>query len=125
VEVANHISGICIATSSSERKDMVGIEGAIFDTYSRMPNGQPIMFTITLGLRSEQNPYVAELETMAVAIQRVLLYLLRKEITIVTSNQAVLQMVSQPKQQSGQASVRQIYDVVRELRRGYNRVLLI
>lgn len=124
-EVANCISGICIATSSSERKGMVGMGGAIFDTYSRMPNGQPITFAITLGPRSEQNPYVAELEAIAMAIQGVPPYLLRREITIVTSNQAALQVVSQPKQQSGQASVMRIYDAVRELREGYNRVLLM
>jgi hypothetical protein len=125
VEVANRISGIYIATSSSERKGMVGIGGAISDTYSRMPNGQPITFAITLRPRSEQNTYIAELEAMAIAIQGVPPYLLRREITIVTSNQAALQVVSQPKQQSGQASIMRIYNAVRELREGYNRVLLI
>ena len=82
-EVANCISGICIATSSSERKGMVGMGGAIFDTHGRMPNGQPITFAITLRPRSEQNPYVAELEAMAMAIQGIPPYPLRREITIV------------------------------------------
>jgi hypothetical protein len=90
-----------------------------------MPNGQPITFAVTLGPRSEQNPYVTELEAMAMAIQGVPPYLLRREITIATSNQAALQVVSQPKQQSGQASVIRIYEAVRELREGYNRVLLM
>ncbi|KAH9203124.1 hypothetical protein DL95DRAFT_507440, partial [Leptodontidium sp. 2 PMI_412] len=115
-EAANCISGIRIATSSSERRGMVGMGGAIFDTYGRMPNGQPITFAITLGPRSEQNPYVAELEAIAMAIQGVPPYVLRREITIVTSNQAALHVVSQPKQQSGQASVMRIYDVVKELK---------
>lgn len=104
---------------------MVGMGGAIFDTYGRMPNRQPITFAITLGPRSEQNPYVAELEAIAMAIQGVPLYVLRREITIITSNQAALQVVSQPKQQSGQASVMRIYNAVRELREGHNRVLLM
>jgi hypothetical protein len=125
VEVANCISGICIATSSSERKGMVGMGGAIFDTYGRMPNGQPVTFAVTLGPRAEHNPYVAELEAMAMAVQGIPPYLLRREITIITSNQAAIQMVNQPKQQSGQASVIRIYDAVRELREGYNRVLLM
>ncbi|KAH9205268.1 hypothetical protein DL95DRAFT_91008 [Leptodontidium sp. 2 PMI_412] len=51
-------------------------------------------------------------------------YLLR-DITIITSNQAAIQVINLPKHQSGQASVVQIYDAVRELREGYNRVLLI
>jgi hypothetical protein len=123
--MANRTSGICIATSSSERKGMVGMGGAIYDTHSRMPNGQPITFSVTLGPRSEQNPYIAELEAMAMAIQGVPPYLLRREITIITSNQAAIQVVNQPKRQSGQASVIQIYDAVRELREGYNRVLLM
>jgi hypothetical protein len=107
------------------RPGMVGMGGAIFDTYGRMPNRQPITFAITLGPRSEQNTYVAELEAMAVGIQAVPPYLLRREITIVTSNQASLQVVSRPKQQSGQVIVMRIYDAVRELREGYNRVLLM
>jgi hypothetical protein len=47
---------------------MVGMGGAIFDTYGRMPNRQPITFAITLGPRLEQNPYVAELKAIAIAI---------------------------------------------------------
>ena len=88
-----------------------------------MPNGQPIIFAVTLWSRSEQNPYVAELE--AIAIQGVPPYLLRRQITIITSTQAEIQVVNQPKHQSGQASVIQIYDAVRELREGYNRVVLM
>ncbi|KAH6667232.1 hypothetical protein B0J14DRAFT_442909, partial [Halenospora varia] len=59
------------------------------------------------------------------AIQGVPSYLLRREITIITSNLAAIQVINQPKHQSGQASVIRIYDAVRELRKGYNRVLLM
>jgi hypothetical protein len=125
VEMANRTNGICIATSSSVRKDIVGMGGAIYDTCGRMPNGQLVTFTATLGPRSEQNPYVAELEAMAMAIQGIPPYLLQRQITIITSNQAAIQVVNQPKQQSGHASVIRIYDPVRELREGYNRVVLM
>jgi hypothetical protein len=54
---------------------MVGMGGAIFDTYGRMPNGQPVIFAVTLGPRTEHNPYVAELEAMAMAIQGIPPYL--------------------------------------------------
>ena len=59
------------------------------------------------------------------AIQGVPPYLLRRKITIITNNQAALQVVSQLKQQSGQASVMRIYDAVKELKEGYNRILLM
>jgi hypothetical protein len=48
--------------------------------------------------------------------------LLGRQITILTSNQAALLAVSQPKQQSGQTSIAQVYDAIRTLRQGGNRV---
>ena len=48
--------------------------------------------------------------------------LLGRQITILTSNQAALLAVSQPKQQSGQTSIAQVYDAVRKLRQGGNGV---
>lgn len=42
----------------------------------------------------------------------------------VTSNQAALLAVIQPKHQSGQASIGQIYEAARTLRKGGNRVLI-
>ena len=124
VEVANCTSGICVATSSSERKGMVGMGGAIYDTYSRMPSGQPITFAVTLGPRTEQNPYVAELEAIAMAVRGLPPHLIGREITVFTSNQAAIQVVNQPKHQSGQHSVTHIYEEDRRLRDGGNRVLL-
>lgn len=56
---------------------------------------------------------------MAMVIRGVLPYLLTDHNH--TSNQATIQAVKQPKQQSGQASVIQIYDTARELRKGYNQ----
>ena len=124
VEFGNRVGGICIATSSSERNGMVGMGVAIYDTLGNMPNGQLLTYSITLGPRSEQNPYTAELAAIAMGMQGVPPYLLRRQITMFTSNQAALRAVSQPKQQSGQASIGQIYDAFRVLREGYNRVLI-
>ena len=44
---------------------MVGIGGAIRDSRGRIPSGPPVSVAVTLGPRSEQNPYVAELEAIA------------------------------------------------------------
>jgi hypothetical protein len=124
VETASHIRGIRIATSSSLRKDMVGMGGAIHDSYGRIPNGPPVTFAVTLGPRSEQNPYIAELKAIAMAVRGLPPYLMGREITIFTSNQAAIQVINKPKQQSGQDSIIQIYETVRKLKEGRNRVLL-
>jgi ribonuclease HI len=124
VEVANCTSGICIATSSAERKGMVGMVGAIYDTYGRMPSGQPTTFAVALGPRTEQNPYVAELEAIAMAVRRLPPYLMGREITVFTSNQAAIQVINQPKHQSGQNSITRVYEEDRRLRDRGNRVLL-
>jgi hypothetical protein len=47
-----------------------------------------------------------------------------REITIFTSNQAAIQVINKPKQQSGQDSIIQIYEAFRKLKEGHNRVLL-
>jgi len=46
----------------------MNIRNVIFDTYSRIPNGQPIIFATTLRPKLEQNLYIAELEAMAIMI---------------------------------------------------------
>ena len=47
-----------------------------------------------------------------------------REITIFTSNQAAIQVINKPRQQSGQDSIIQIYETFRKLKEGRNRVLL-
>jgi hypothetical protein len=84
---------------------MVGIGGAIHDRYGRIPNGLPVTFTVTLGPRSEQNLYVAELEAIVIAVRGLPPYLVGREVTIFTSNQAVIQVINKPKYQSGQYSI--------------------
>ena len=124
VETANHTRGIRIATDSSLRKGMVGMGGAIHDRCCRIPRGPPVTFSVTLGPRSEQNPYVAELKAIAMAVRGLPSYLVGRDIAIFTSNQAAIQVINNPKQQSGQDSVIQIYETVRKLMEGRNRVLL-
>ena len=123
VETANSTHGILIATSSSERKGIVGMGGAIHDTLSNEPNQKPITYSVTLGTRTEQNPYTAELAAMAMALRRLPPSLGGRQITIFTSNQAALLAVGQPKHQSGQASIKEVYRASSTLRtRGSSRV---
>jgi hypothetical protein len=122
VKAANSTHGVRIATSSSERRGLVGIGGAIHDTLGIIPNGEPVIYSSTLGTRAEQNLYMAELASIAVAIKRLPPHPIGRQITIFTSNQAVLLAISQPKRQSGQARIGEVYNAARTLRQGGNRV---
>uniref|UniRef100_A0A093W270 Putative RNA-directed DNA polymerase from transposon X-element n=1 Tax=Talaromyces marneffei PM1 TaxID=1077442 RepID=A0A093W270_TALMA len=56
---------------------------------------------ITLGNRTEQNPYTAELGAIAAALEHILVETCRRWITILSSNRSALAAISQPRQQSG------------------------
>ena len=125
IETANAAHGILITTNSSERKGMVGMGGAIHDTFDNIPNGEPVLYSATVGTRAEQNPYTAELTAMATALRYLPRHFRRRQITIFTSNQAALLAVSQPGRQSGQSSIGQIYKATRTLQEGGNCVRIL
>lgn len=123
VESANSTEGIRIAASSSERRGLVGMGAVILDSPGMASNSEPVTYSITLGMRTETNPYVAELAAIAMAMRGLPQHLVGRQITIFTRNQAALLALSQPRRQSGQTSIREVYETVRELRRRGNRVL--
>jgi hypothetical protein len=86
VVTANATYGIRLATSSSERRGMVGMGGAIHDTLGIVTRGDPITYAVTLGAGTEQNPYTAELAAMAMAMRCLPHDLVGRQITIFTSN---------------------------------------
>lgn len=104
---------------------MVGMGGVIHDTFGILQNGELIRYSVTLGRRTAQNLYTAELAAMAIAGKLLPLDLIGRQITMFTSNQAALLATSQPQQQSGQASIREIYDAVRTLRQKGNRFRIL
>jgi ribonuclease HI len=114
-QMANCLGDIRIATSSSCRYGIVGIGIAISDT-SYIHDRPPTTFSITLGARTEQNPYTAELAAIAKAMSMISLSLFtRRQIIIATSNQAALKAISKPHHQSGQSDLCQIYETFRLL----------
>jgi hypothetical protein len=113
--------GIQIATSSSARNGLVGLGGAVRDTTAEVLDG-PVLYSMTLGLRTDQNPYTAELAAVAMAVTCPPVRLHNRIITILTSNQAALLAISHPRQQSGQGNIKQIYHGVRALRERGNTV---
>jgi hypothetical protein len=123
--IANTICGIRIATSSSTRKSIVGMGGTIHDTLGIVTGREPIAYSVTLGARTEQNPYTAELAAIAMAMKRLPIHLVGRQITIISSNQGALLATSQPRHQSGQTSIKEIYEVASTLRKGGNSISMI
>jgi len=105
VSVANTIRDIRIATSSSTRKGIAGLGGAIHDTLGITTGRGSIIYSVALGPRNEQNPYTAELVAMAMAMKRLPQCLVRRQITIITSNQGTLLATSHQDINQGKAAL--------------------
>ena len=119
-KVINARSDIYIATSFSGRSDQVGIGIAIQGLLP--PGTTPITLSQITGWRHEQNPYTAELTAITQGVQSLLAYTIDRQITILSRNLGALLALSNPKQQSGQTSMCEIYNAVRELRKKGNFV---
>jgi len=94
---------------------MVGLGFALSDD-------GPVSYAKTLGPRTEQNTYTAELAAVATAVTHLPALVHHMTITILSSNQAALLAIGHPQQQSGQGSIKQIYEKVRALRVRANTV---
>ncbi|KAJ9480575.1 hypothetical protein VN97_g12978 [Penicillium thymicola] len=110
-----------IAVSSSARNELVGFGGAIEKQPPRYRKLKLKAFSVTLGVRSEQNPYSTELAAMACALN-MLPGLKGYRITLLTRNKAAALALRNPRQQSGQGYVGQIYKLIRRLGRNGNRI---
>ena len=120
--VAKTIQGIIIATSCSEKGDTLGLGGAIQDTHT---GNEPVTYSRALGSRERQNPYTAELAAIAIAMRCMPTSMQRKHLIIMTCNRSALQAIQRPQQQSGQTSIRQIYDAVQALESRGNSITAI
>jgi hypothetical protein len=98
--------------------------GAIHDTLCMLTRREPTTYAVALGAREEQNLYTAELAAIAIAMRCLPHNLVGRRITIFTSNIGALLAVSQPRHQSGQASIEEIYGAARSLRKGGNSISL-
>ncbi|KJZ69428.1 hypothetical protein HIM_11178 [Hirsutella minnesotensis 3608] len=119
VKAANDAKGIVIATSGSQRDGMVGIGGVVCSVNHDRPGVVLASYSVCLGTAEEQNPYTAELAAIAMALMCTPTALPFREVTVVASNRAALEVIRRPRRQSGQCTIRQVYDHVNRLvRRG-------
>uniref|UniRef100_A0A093VEU3 Retrovirus-related Pol polyprotein from type-1 retrotransposable element R1 n=1 Tax=Talaromyces marneffei PM1 TaxID=1077442 RepID=A0A093VEU3_TALMA len=79
-------------------------------------------YSITLGNRTEQSPYTAELGAIAAALEHIPVGTCRRWITILSSNRSALAAISQPRQQSGQKVIQRIYQLAQTLQRQENAI---
>jgi ribosomal protein S11 len=106
----NDVEGISIVTASSQKDDKVGMGGVVRDTTINSAGEVLASYSVTIGTRDEQNPYTAELAAIAMALKCMPSGLRRRDLTVITSNQSALQVIRRPRQQSGQCTIRQIYE---------------
>lgn len=114
---------VCVAVGSSARNDVVGAGGVVCATTHGDAPATNDTFSFTLGSRSEQNPYSAELAAMAHALN-VMPYVSHCRVALLTTSQAAALTLRNPRQHSGQEYVRRIYSSLNKLWKNGNGVLV-
>jgi hypothetical protein len=112
---------IQVAVSSSARTELVVFGVVIEKQPPRYRKLKLKSFFVTLGARSEQNPFSAELATIAHTLN-MLVGLEDYRITLLTSNKAAALTIRNPRQQSGLEFVRQTYKLIKRLQRKGNHI---
>ncbi|OJZ80464.1 hypothetical protein ASPFODRAFT_53283 [Aspergillus luchuensis CBS 106.47] len=115
---------IQIAISSSARNGMVGFGVAIEKQPPRYRKLKLKTFSMTLGARSEQNPFSAELAAIAHTLNG-LVGLKGFRLRLLTSNKAAALTLQNPRQQSGQGLVCLTYKSINRLRRKGNHIKIL
>jgi ribonuclease HI len=113
-----------VAVSSSARNGLVGVGGVTRIKVKGKTDARSETFSITLGPRNEQNPYSGELAAMAHAL-RLLPNVRRRRIALLTSNKAMALSLRNPRQQSGQEYIQDIYKEINRLWRRGNGLLVV
>ena len=113
-----------IAVSSSARNNMVGIGGVVRLPLPMRDGSRNKAFSVTLGSRSEQNPFSGELAAIGYAL-RLIRNIRYRKIILATSNKAAVMALERPHQQSGQQYLCQAYDAISALRKAGNTISVV
>ncbi|KAG7402896.1 hypothetical protein Forpe1208_v003620 [Fusarium oxysporum f. sp. rapae] len=123
VTETSNMRQVLIATSASARNGLVGMGGIVRNTASGGANDNIVAkYSATLGPRDEQNAYMAELEAIAMVLRCMPDGLQHRDIIVATRNRSALQAIANPRQQSGQGAIREIYRHARRLEKGSNTI---
>lgn len=119
------MEGILAATSASGKAGRVGIGGIVRDTERNRADQVVARYSITIGSRDDQNTYTAEVEAIAMALRCMPDGLQHRQLTLMTSNRSALEVVAQPRQQSGQCTIQEIHKQAERLQKGGNTVKML
>jgi ribonuclease HI len=113
-----------IAVSSSGRNNKVGMGGVVRIPLSMRGGPRDDTFKLTLGPRTEQNPYSAVLAAVGHAL-RLLRKVRHRRINLATSNKAAVLTMKNPRQQSGQHYACKAYDAMKAAWNAGNPILIV
>jgi hypothetical protein len=123
IRLARRMDGILVATSTSGKADRISIGSIARDAHR---NGQMLAkCSSMIGSNDDQNTYTGDLAAIATALRGLPDGLRRRDITILTSSRSALQVIAQPRQQSGQCTVQEIYRQAERLEKGGNLVKML
>lgn len=125
VREINRFQGTRSIVGVSARHGIVGIGGAIQDKREGQPPRNKREFSITIGERSEQNLYTAELAGCLAAVQRIDTTTAERNVEIYSSNLGMIQALTQPRLQSGQWLIEKIYQKLATLYRDNYRIRIV
>ncbi len=103
---------------------MVGMGGLVRIPLSMRGGPRDETFNMTLGPRTEQNPYAAELAAVGHAL-RLVQKVRHRQIIPATSNKAAVLTLKNPRQQSGQQYVSEAYDAIQTARDAGNTISVV
>ncbi|KZL86238.1 hypothetical protein CI238_13470 [Colletotrichum incanum] len=112
------------ATGSSARNGVVGYGTAVLLPLSHRRGGSTTTGSTTVGPRTEQSPYTAELMAIAAVLESLSKRVLYLAIYVFSTNKAVVLAAGRPRQQSGQQEIRRINEAAKTLTSKGNKVTL-